>query len=95
ARADITYIVLSNASFGWIKASQKDDKGGRYHNVDFDRVDQAAVAAAYGVTSWRVDDPADLELTLTRALAHNGPSLVDVITQPLEEAHAPVRRWMG
>ncbi|MEM7616048.1 MAG: thiamine pyrophosphate-binding protein, partial [Pseudomonadota bacterium] len=46
ARADITYIVLSNASFGWIKASQKDDKGGRYHNVDFDRVDQAAVAAA-------------------------------------------------
>ncbi|MEM8869397.1 MAG: thiamine pyrophosphate-binding protein [Pseudomonadota bacterium] len=95
ARADITYIVLSNASFGWIKASQKDDKGGRYHNVDFDRVDQAAVAAAYGVTSWRVEDPADLQPVLKQALAHNGPTLVDVIVQPLEQSNAPVRRWMG
>ena len=95
SRADITYVVLSNAAFGWIKASQKDDKGGRYHNVDFDRVDQAAVAAAYGVRSWRVEDPAALEDVLRRALAHGGPTLVDVVTQPLEEAAAPVRRWMG
>ena len=29
------------------------------------------------------------------ALAHDGPSLVDIITQPLEQAAAPVRRWMG
>ena len=94
-RADITYVVFSNAEFGWIKASQKDDKGGRYHNVDFGRVDQAAVAAAYGVRSWKVEDPAELEGVLRRAVAHDGPSLVDVIVQPLEEAAAPVRRWMG
>jgi acetolactate synthase-1/2/3 large subunit len=45
-RADITFVVVSNANFGWIKASQKADKGARYHNVDFQRVDHAAVAAA-------------------------------------------------
>nr|WP_216859531.1 thiamine pyrophosphate-binding protein [Sulfitobacter aestuariivivens] len=95
ARANITYVVFSNASFGWIKASQKDDKGARYHNVDFGRVDQAAVAAAYGVKSWKVEDPAALEGVLREAIAHDGPTLVDVITQPLEQAAAPVRRWMG
>ncbi|WP_299407949.1 thiamine pyrophosphate-binding protein [uncultured Roseobacter sp.] len=95
ARANITYIVFSNSNFGWIKASQKDDKGARYHNVDFTRVDQAAVAAAYGVTSWKVEAPEDLEAVLRRAIAHDGPTLVDIITQPLEESNAPVRRWMG
>jgi acetolactate synthase-1/2/3 large subunit len=95
ARANITYVVFSNASFGWIKASQKDDKGARYHNVDFGRVDQAAVAAAYGVKSWSVSDPAQLETVLREAIHHDGPTLVDVITQPLEQAAAPVRRWMG
>ncbi|MCV2873513.1 thiamine pyrophosphate-binding protein [Defluviimonas sp. WL0050] len=95
ARADITYIVFSNASFGWIKASQRADKGARYYNVDFSRSDQAAVAAAFGVKSWRVEDPARLESVLCEALAHDGPTLVDIVTQPLEEAAAPVRRWMG
>ncbi|MGC3938764.1 thiamine pyrophosphate-binding protein [Roseobacter sp. EG26] len=95
ARANITYVVFSNSAFGWIKASQKDDKGARYHNVDFTRVDQAAVAAAYGVISWKVEAPQDLEAVMRRAIAHEGPSLVDVVTQPLEESNAPVRRWMG
>ena len=95
ARANITYVVFSNASFGWIKASQKDDKGARYHNVDFTRVDQAAVASAYGVKSWSVTDPAKLETVFREAIAHDGPTLVDIITQPLEQTAAPVRRWMG
>lgn len=95
SRANITFVVFSNSNFGWIKASQKDDKGARYYNVDFGRVDQAAVASAYGVKSWKVEDPADLERVLREAVAHDGPTLVDVITQPLEESNAPVRRWMG
>ena len=95
ARAPITYIVFSNSNFGWIKASQYADTGARYYNVDFDRTDQAAVAAAYGVKSWRVDDPEALEGVLHEAIHHDGPTLVDVVCQPLEESNAPVRRWMG
>ncbi len=94
-KAPITYIVFSNASFGWIKASQMADKGARYYNVDFNRVDQAAVAAAFGVKSWRVEDPEQLESIMKQAISHNGPTLIDIITQPLEQANAPVRRWMG
>jgi len=94
-RAPITYIVFSNASFGWIKASQFADKDKRYYNVDFGRTDHAAIAAAYGVKSWRVENPDDLEKVLREAVDYDGPTLVDVVCQPLEEAHAPVRRWMG
>ncbi len=95
ARAPITYIVFSNSNFGWIKASQYADTDARYYNVDFDRTDQAAVAAAYGVKSWRVEDPDMLESVLREAVHHDGPTLVDVVCQPLEESNAPVRRWMG
>ncbi len=94
-RAPITYIVFSNSNFGWIKASQEADKGARYYNVDFNRTDQAAVAAAYGVKSWRVENPDDLPRILKEAIDHDGPTLIDVIVQPLEESNAPVRRWMG
>jgi acetolactate synthase-1/2/3 large subunit len=94
-KANITFIVLSNSNFGWIKASQKADKGARYYNVDFPRTDHAAIAAAYGVKSWRVEAPAALDAALREAIDHSGPTLIDVMTEPLEEAAAPVRRWMG
>ena len=93
--ADIAYVVFSNAGYGWIKASQKADKGARYYNVDLGRPDHATVAEGFGVKAWRVADPADLEPALRAAVAHDGPALVDIAAQPLEEARAPVRRWMG
>jgi acetolactate synthase-1/2/3 large subunit len=42
-----------------------------------------------------VEDPGDVEATVRAALDHDGPSLVDVISQPLEESAVPVSRWMG
>lgn len=95
SRAPITFVVFSNSSFGWIKASQLANKGARYYNVDFNRTDHAAIAAAYGIQSWQVANPAKLQAVLKQAVAHDGPTLVDVICQPLEQTVAPVRRWMG
>ena len=91
----ITSVVFSNSVFGWIKAGQESGFGQRYYNVDFDRTDHAAVARAFGVKSWTVDDPADLRRVLAEAVAHNGPTLVDVISQPLHEAAAPVSEWVA
>ena len=91
----ITFIVFSNAVFGWIKAGQRAGFGERYFSVDFDRSDHAAIASAFGVKSWRVEDPEDLQSVLKQAIAHNGPTLVDVISQPLNEAAAPVSEWIA
>jgi acetolactate synthase-1/2/3 large subunit len=91
----VTLIVFSNASFGWIKASQKDGYGKRYFSVDFGRSDHARIAEAFGLKAWQVSDPAELDATIRAAMAHDGPTLVDVISQPLEESAVPVSRWMG
>ena len=91
----VTFVVVSNASFGWIKAGQKSGYGGRYHAVDFSPSDHARIAEAYGVRAWRVAEPGELAPALDAALAHDGPSLVDVVCQPLEEARAPVSEWVA
>ncbi len=88
-------VVFSNSSFGWIKAGQKSGFGGRYHGVDFSRTDHAAVAAAYGIRSWKAETPAELRTALTAALDHAGPALVDVTSEPLEESDAPVSEWIA
>jgi len=94
-RLPIAFIVISNSTYGWIKAGQKSGYGGRYFAVDFDTTDHAAVAAAFGVKSWRVTEPNDLGTALKAALAHAGPSLVDIVCQPLHEAKAPVSEWIA
>ena len=91
----ITAIVFSNSTYGWIKAGQNSGFGKRFYNVDFSRTDHAAVAAAYGVRSWRVEDPAELDAVMKQALNHDGPTLVDIISQPLHEAAAPVSEWIA
>jgi acetolactate synthase I/II/III large subunit len=91
----IVYLVFSNASFGWIKASQKSGYGERYFSVDFSRSDHARIAEAYGLKTWTVRDPADLDGAIAGALRHDGPTLIDVIAQPLEQSAVPVSRWMG
>jgi acetolactate synthase-1/2/3 large subunit len=94
-RLPITFVVIANASYGWIKAGQKSGYGKRYFSVDFAVTDHAAVASAFGIKSWRVTEPADVSKSLQQALAHGGPSLVDIVCQPLEEASAPVSEWIA
>ena len=91
----IAFVVVSNSSFGWIKAGQKTGYGGRYHAVDFSQTDHARIAEAYGLRAWSVSEPAALAPALAAAIAHDGPSLVDVVCQPLHEARAPVSEWVA
>ena len=94
-RLPVTFIVIANASYGWIKAGQRLGYGQRYFSVDFAATDHAAVASAFGVKSWRVTDPSELAKVLKEALAQGGPSLVDIVCQPLQEAKAPVSEWIA
>jgi acetolactate synthase-1/2/3 large subunit len=91
----ITFVVVANAVYGWIKAGQKTGYGQRYFAVDFGVTDHARVAEAFGVKSWRVTDPKELNGVLKRALAFDGPTLVDIVCQPLHEAKAPVSEWVA
>jgi len=91
----ITFVVVSNAVYGWIKAGQKAGYDQRYFSVDFGVTDHAKVAEAFGVRSWRVFDPSKLIPALREACSSEKPTLVDIVCQPLHEAKAPVSEWVA
>jgi acetolactate synthase-1/2/3 large subunit len=94
-RLPITFVVIANAVYGWIKAGQKTGYDRRYFSVDFGVTDHAKVAAAFGVKSWRVTEPGKLAAVLKEAVSASEPTLVDIVCQPLHEAKAPVSEWVA
>jgi pyruvate dehydrogenase (quinone) len=84
----VKIIVYDNASLGFVAMEMKSagmlDTGTDLHNPDF-----AAMANAMGILGIRVEESEDLEPALRRALAHDGPVLVDVITATQELAMPP------
>ncbi len=94
-RLPITFVVFGNDCYGWIKAGQKTGYQERYFSVDFGRTDHARVAEAFGLKAWTVSDPAELDAILRKAVDDGGPTLVNVIAQPLHEARAPVSEWVA
>ena len=76
----IKIILFNNSSLGFVAMEMKAggylDTATDLHNPDF-----AAMAKVVGFTSFRVEDSTNLKETLTQALAHPGPVLVDVRTE--------------
>ena len=91
----IVFVVVANGSYGWIKAGQKSGFDQRYFAVDFTPGNAAAVAATFGLQTWRVENAADLSAAFTAAFACGKPALVDVLCQPLQDANAPVSEWVA
>jgi acetolactate synthase-1/2/3 large subunit len=90
----VVLIVLANSTYGWIKAGQR-VMGGKYFSVDFSTTDHSKIARAYGLEAQRVENPRDLEASLKQALGSDGPTLLDIVIQPLHEARAPVSKWIA
>ncbi|MHC8343925.1 ubiquinone-dependent pyruvate dehydrogenase [Pseudomonas sp. RT6P73] len=84
----VKIIVYDNASLGFVAMEMKSsgllDTGTDLHNPDF-----AAMANAMGILGIRIEESEALEPALRRALAHDGPVLVDVVTATQELAMPP------
>lgn len=84
----VKVIVFDNASLGFVamemKAAGYLDAGTELKNPDF-----AAMSNAMGILGIRVEQSEDLEPALRRALAHDGPVLVDVVTATQELVMPP------
>ena len=76
----IKIILFNNSSLGFVAMEMK--AGGYLDTAtDLQNPDFAAIAKVAGFTSFRADDSTNLKETLTQALAHPGPVLVDVRTE--------------
>ncbi len=91
----IMMICINNGVFGWIKAGQKTQFDKRYFSVDFNRTNHAKVAQAFGVKAFEVESTEDLSTALQAAAKHDGPTMVDITCQPLQDANAPVSEWIA
>jgi pyruvate dehydrogenase (quinone) len=84
----VKVIVYNNSTLGFVelemKASGFLDAGTELKNPDF-----AKMAESAGALGIRVEDPGEIESAIRRALAHDGPVLVDVLTNRMELALPP------
>ena len=78
----VKIVVFNNSTLGLVKLEMYVN-GYPDFGVDVPGVDYAAVAAALGFFAVRVEDPAKLRGALTDAFAHDGPALVDIVTDPM------------
>ncbi|MFV8396048.1 pyruvate dehydrogenase [Corynebacterium hindlerae] len=77
----VKIITFNNSSLGMVKLEML-VQGYPEFETDHSAVDYAAIAQAAGITSFRVTEPDELRSTLEQALLHDGPVLVDVVTDP-------------
>src|ERR1700722_18656480 len=84
----VKVVVFHNSKLGFVDMEQK-VAGYLPIGVDLKNPDFAKMAEAVGILGIHVEDPADLEQAITRALAHRGPALLDVMTSPQELAMPP------
>jgi len=75
----IRVIVFNNRSLGMVKL-EMEVMGLPDFEVDMQDPDFALVAEAMGIRGITIDDPDRLEVDLEKAFAHNGPVLVNVLT---------------
>ncbi|MCO5731376.1 ubiquinone-dependent pyruvate dehydrogenase [Rhizobium sp. SSA_523] len=84
----VKVVIFNNASLGFVamemKASGFLETGTSLKNPNF-----AALAEAVGVHAIRVEDPAALEDAVKDILAHDGPALLDVVTNTQELSMPP------
>lgn len=84
----VTIVVFDNGRLGMVKLEMEQvgmpEFGTLLHNPDL-----AAVASAVGMLGIRVTEPDRVESAIADALAHDGPALVDVVTNADEVALPP------
>ncbi|TSP12121.1 MULTISPECIES: ubiquinone-dependent pyruvate dehydrogenase [Cupriavidus] len=84
----VKVVIVNNSVLGFValemKASGYLESGTSLQNPDF-----AAMARAIGVHAQRVEDPLLLPEAIATMLAHDGPALLDVVTNTQELAMPP------
>jgi len=62
-------------------------------SVDFTQGNMAEVATAFGMKSFHVKTPDELDHAFNEAIAYQGPVFIDVVTEPEVCELPPVYSW--
>jgi pyruvate dehydrogenase (quinone) len=84
----VKLVVFDNGRLGMVKL-EMEQVGLPEYGTELANPDFAAVARAIGLHGVRVTDPHDVDEAVRDVLAHPGPALLDVLTNPDEVAVPP------
>ncbi|MFH8610072.1 pyruvate dehydrogenase [Streptomyces sp. NPDC018029] len=77
----VKVVVFNNSSLGMVDLEMMVD-GLPPYGTGYPHTDFAAIATAAGARGIRVEKPSEVRDALRAAFAHDGPALVDVVTDP-------------
>ncbi len=80
----VKVIVIKNNVLGEIKWEQLVMEANPEYGVELQPIDFAAIARACGAAGFSIENPADAEDVLRRALAHPGPAVIEALVDPNE-----------
>jgi Thiamine pyrophosphate-requiring enzymes [acetolactate synthase, pyruvate dehydrogenase (cytochrome), glyoxylate carboligase, phosphonopyruvate decarboxylase] len=84
----VKLVVYNNSTLGMVKLEMR-VAGLEDFGVDVPQVNFAKVAEAVGIRGFQVETAGDLRNALSSALRHDGPALLDVVTNPNSLALPP------
>lgn len=98
----VKFVILNNSALGSILAGQENAFGGRvlcstftHHDAGEQyQQDFSLMASSYRVESERVTDPADIGPALETMRKHDGPYVVDLVTEPRVAIPGPGGLWV-
>jgi len=91
---NVKLVVFNNNVFGWIKGETAHVYNSDFFATNFGMVDYAGIAKAFGIKSYKVDDPGKIAGTLKDAFEYNGPVLIELRVPDESELVPPVPRWI-
>ena len=92
---NITFCLLKNDSFGWIRGETLLAKGFAPFATEFHGVDYLKIAEGFGLRVFGLDDPCSLDETIQRALAVPEPSFVLLEVTSQDRLVPPVPKWVA
>ena len=84
----VKVVVFNNGALGFIELEQK-STGFLNFGTELNNPNFAAMAEAMGIRGIRLEDPSEVDDGIARALAHDGPVVVDAVVNRTELAMPP------
>lgn len=76
------FLVMNNGIYGTIRMHQERDYPGRLSGTSLSNPDFVAYAKSFGLPAWRVAATGEFAPALGRALASDGPALIEIMVDP-------------
>jgi acetolactate synthase-1/2/3 large subunit len=76
----VVTVLLNNQVLGMVRQWQTFFYDKHYSNTTLERkTNYVKLAEAFGAVGWRCTNPAEFKEALQKALAHNGPSVIECV----------------